>query len=90
MILPLVALGIAVTSCKDDMDYHEYSIVDKDFIEKNFGNVGGFMTDLYNTVNPTKASTMAAGLLPMPSPPTGQTCTPAFRAQIITLISSKV
>ncbi|MBO5455622.1 MAG: RagB/SusD family nutrient uptake outer membrane protein [Muribaculaceae bacterium] len=50
MILPLVALGIAVTSCKDDMDYHEYSIVDKDFIEKNFGNVGGFMTDLYNTV----------------------------------------
>ena len=47
MILPLVALGIAVTSCKDDMDYHEYSIVDKDFIEKNFGNVGGFMTDLF-------------------------------------------
>lgn len=50
MILPLVALGFAVTSCKDEMDYHEYSIVDKDYVELNFGNVGGFMTQLYKAV----------------------------------------
>ncbi|MDE5650258.1 MAG: RagB/SusD family nutrient uptake outer membrane protein, partial [Duncaniella sp.] len=50
IILPLVALGLAVTSCKDEMDYHEYGVVDKDFVELNFGNVGGFMTQLYKAV----------------------------------------
>lgn len=50
MLLPLVALGIAATSCKDEMDYHEYNVVDKDYVELNFGNVGGFMTQLYKAV----------------------------------------
>lgn len=50
LILPLLTLGITVASCKDDMDYHEYNVVDKDFIELNFGNVGGFMTQMYKAM----------------------------------------
>ena len=41
--------ALTLTAC-GDMDYHEYNIYDKDYITKNFGNVGGFMTDIYNTV----------------------------------------
>ena len=41
---------LALASCNDQMEYHEYNIYDKDYITKNFGNVGGFMTDIYNTV----------------------------------------
>ena len=36
---------LAMASCNDKMDYNEYNIYDKDYITKNFGNVGGFMTD---------------------------------------------
>ena len=51
IILPLVALAtVALSSCKDDMDFHEYAVYDKEYIELNFGNIGGFMTDLYNGV----------------------------------------
>ena len=42
---------LAMASCNDKMDYNEYNIYDKDYITKNFGNVSGFMTDLYNTVD---------------------------------------
>ena len=41
---------LALASCNDKMEYKEYNIYDKDYITKNFGNVGGFMTDIYNTV----------------------------------------
>lgn len=50
LILPIIALGISVSSCKDEMDYHEYNIVDKEFVESQFRYVGGFMTGLYNEV----------------------------------------
>ncbi len=39
-------LGLA--SCSDQMDYNETSVYDWDYVVKNFGNVGGFMTDIYN------------------------------------------
>ena len=42
---------LALASCNDQMEYKEYNIYDKDYITKNFGNVGGFMTDIYNTVD---------------------------------------
>ena len=42
---------LALASCDDKMEYKEYNIYDKDYITKNFGNVGGFMTDIYNTVD---------------------------------------
>ena len=41
--------ALTLTAC-GDMDYHEYNIYDKDYITKNFSNVGGFMTDIYNAV----------------------------------------
>mgnify|MGYP005956238483 FL=1 len=40
-----------LSSCSDRMDYKEYNIYDRDYIVKNFGNVGGFMTTLYNYVD---------------------------------------
>lgn len=50
LLIPVAALMLTVSSCKEDMDYHEYAIVDKDFVELNFSNVGGFMTQLYKHV----------------------------------------
>lgn len=50
LILPLAALALSATSCKDDMDYHEYSVVDKEWVELNFANVGGFMTEMYKLI----------------------------------------
>lgn len=42
----LMLLGLA--SCSDQMDYRETNIYDWDYVVKNFGNVGGFMTEIYN------------------------------------------
>lgn len=51
LFLPLLLGAMALTSCEDKMDYNEYAIYDKDYIGLNFGNVGGFMTDLYNAID---------------------------------------
>lgn len=45
-----LAGALAMSSCSDKMDYHEYVIKDKDFISQTFEAVGGFMTDIYNHV----------------------------------------
>lgn len=45
----LFALVLA-SSCEKQMNYNEYNIYDKDYITLNFTNVGGFLTDIYNTV----------------------------------------
>lgn len=50
IIIPFVALGLAVVSCDDQMNYTEDVTKDKDYIESNFGRVGGFMTKLYKAV----------------------------------------
>ena len=50
LILSLALSGMAMTSCKEEMDYHEYVVSDKEFIEIEFGRVGGFMTQLYKAV----------------------------------------
>ena len=49
IILASIAV-IFAASCSKQMNYNEYNIYDKDYIALNFGNVGGFMTDIYNTV----------------------------------------
>lgn len=49
----LLLIGVAVlflSSCVDQMNHKEYNINGKDYITNNFGYVGGFMTDIYNTV----------------------------------------
>ncbi len=45
------AISTALASCSSDMGYNEYNVYDKDYISQNFTNVGGFMTDIYNTVD---------------------------------------
>lgn len=42
---------IAMVSCNDRMEYKEYNVYDKDYITQNFIRIGGFMTNLYNTVD---------------------------------------
>ena len=43
--------GLMMTSCSDQMDYHEYKIQDKDFIASTFGDVGNFMTHIYRDLD---------------------------------------
>ena len=45
----IAAAALLVASCSE-MNYKEYNLYDKDYITLNFTNVGGFMTDIYNTV----------------------------------------
>ena len=40
-----------VSSCTDKMDYKEYNIYDKAYVEKMFGRVGGLMTEIYNDID---------------------------------------
>ena len=49
IILASIAV-IFAASCSKQMNYNEYNVYDKDYIALNFSNVGGFMTDIYNTV----------------------------------------
>ena len=41
---------LLLAACTEQMNYNEYNIYDKDYITLNFNNVGGFLTDIYNTV----------------------------------------
>ncbi len=50
IILISAAVLLLASSCEKQMNYNEYNIYDKDYIALNFSNVGGFMTDIYNTV----------------------------------------
>lgn len=45
------ATVLLLASCGDRMDYKEYNVYDKDYIEQNFIRIGGFMTNLYNVVD---------------------------------------
>lgn len=43
----VVCLAFLV-SCGDEMDYHEYSNYDKDYVFNNFDNTVGFVTNIYS------------------------------------------
>src|SRR5574344_1543761 len=67
----LLLIGAAVlllASCDKQMNYNEYNIYDTDYVTRNFDNVGGFMTDIYNgswsPANPKSAtwSNMYSGI----------------------------
>lgn len=46
------AVGVvALSSCSDKMNYKEYNVYDKEYIEEMFGRVGGFMTQIYNDLD---------------------------------------
>lgn len=44
----LVALGLA--SCSDQMNYHEFKVNDKDYVTRDFGNVGKITTHVYRAL----------------------------------------
>lgn len=46
----LLALTL-VTSCSEKMDYKEYNVYDKAYVEKMFIRVGGLMTNIYNDID---------------------------------------
>lgn len=46
----LLALTL-VTSCSEKMDYKEYNVYDKAYVEKMFVRVGGLMTNIYNDID---------------------------------------
>ena len=48
-IMSGIACVAVLTAC--DMDYHEYTNYDKDYVNLNFGNVGGLMTNIYRDLD---------------------------------------
>ncbi|MBQ9660436.1 MAG: RagB/SusD family nutrient uptake outer membrane protein [Bacteroidales bacterium] len=47
----LVGLSVLLpVACSKQMEYKEYIVYDRDYITSTFANVGGFMTDIYNTM----------------------------------------
>ena len=38
---------VLLSSCNDQMDYREHTNYGKDYIEFNFNNVGGLISDIY-------------------------------------------
>ncbi len=47
----LIALSVLLlAACSKQMNYKEYIVYDRDYITETFANVGGFMTDIYNTM----------------------------------------
>lgn len=47
----IIALGalatISLIGCNDEMEYREHTNYDKEYIQRNFDNVGGMITDIY-------------------------------------------
>ena len=43
-------LSAGLTSCADQMDYHEYKVNDKDYVQRDFGNVGKLSTHVYRAL----------------------------------------
>ena len=46
----LLALTL-VSSCSEKMDYEEYNVYDKAYVDKMFSRVGGLMTNIYNDID---------------------------------------
>ena len=47
----LIGLSVLLlAACQKQMNYKEYIVYDRDYITDAFGNVGGFLTDIYNTM----------------------------------------
>lgn len=42
---------MGLDSCSDKMNYDEYNVYDKSYIDEMFGRVGGFMTKIYNDLD---------------------------------------
>ena len=49
-IFPIALAVLGLVSCSKQMNYKEFTILDKDYITATFSNVGGFLTQAYNTL----------------------------------------
>ena len=43
--------AVLFSSCSDQMEYHEYTAYDQEYIERSFSYVAGFMTTIYNDLD---------------------------------------
>lgn len=50
-ILGITVAALALSSCADKMDYHEYSIYDEDYIKTTFARSAGIVTSVYNDLD---------------------------------------
>lgn len=50
-IISLALASVAFASCSDKMEYNEYTAFDKEYIERSFSYVGGFMAKIYNNID---------------------------------------
>lgn len=44
-------MSLGMTSCSDQMDYHEYRVNDEEFVKRDFGQVGAFITHIYRDLD---------------------------------------
>lgn len=49
--ISLALASAALASCSDKMDYNEYTVYDKEYIQRSFSYVGGFMAKIYNDID---------------------------------------
>ncbi len=52
-----------VSSCENNLDYHEYSNYGKDYIETSYENVIGYVTDIYSMLDYDFGQDYAGGML---------------------------
>ncbi len=50
-IIGIAAATVAISSCGDKMDYHEYSTYDEDYVKTMFSRAAGIVTSAYNDLD---------------------------------------
>jgi len=50
-IIGIAAAAVALSSCGDKMDYHEYSVYDEDYVKTTFSRAAGIVTSVYNDLD---------------------------------------
>lgn len=50
-ILGIALASVALSSCSDKMEYHEYTAYDSEYVERTFDYVAGFLTTIYNEID---------------------------------------
>ena len=58
-----ITFGIVITSCSDNMNYHEYSLYQKDYIDATYDNVTGLVTNIYTMLDYDFGQNYSGGML---------------------------
>ena len=62
-IISGIALTIGLTSCNNIMNYHEYSLYQKDYIDATYDNVCGLVTNIYTKLDYDFGQNYSGGML---------------------------